>query len=299
MRYLITGTTGQVGAAILHRFQGLGTIIGVDRSTLDLAIPERIETQLNALAPDIIINPAAFTAVDRAEDEGEAAFTINATSPGVIARWAAKRRVPLVHFSTDYVFDGSGERPWREDDQAQPLNIYGASKLAGERAVEAAAGAHLIVRTSWVYAARGTNFLRTISRLAREREELRIVCDQIGAPTSADCIADALYEIIIANRMDLPKAFSSANGKIHLSASERTTWRGFAEAIVDGLKRRGVDVKARTIVPIATRDYPTKAARPLNSRLDLSRLANSFGIRPKLWSQLLEVELDRLVTDIR
>jgi dTDP-4-dehydrorhamnose reductase len=296
MRILITGVSGQIGGAIYRRFRGLATIIAADRGLLDLGRPNGLPAQLDALAPDAIVNPAAYTAVDRAEDERETAFTVNATSPGVLANWAASRGVPLVHFSTDYVFDGSGDRPWREDDPVGPLSAYGASKLAGEEAIQSVDGPHLIVRTSWIYAARGSNFLSTISRLAREREELKVVADQVGAPTSASFIAEALATIVGQNLSDLPSAFAAAGKKIHLAAAGHTSWHGFAVAIIEGLRRRGAQLACKHVGPIATKDYATKAARPLNSRLDLSRLKNIFKLDPKPWEALLETELDVLGT---
>src|SRR6185312_14814969 len=196
-------------------------------------------------------------AVDRAEDERDLAFLVNAKGPEAIARWAAALSVPLVHFSTDYVFDGGGERPWREDDPVAPLNAYGASKLAGEEAVRAAGGSYLIVRTAWVYAANGANFLRTIARLAKDREELRIVGDQIGSPTSAAMIAGVVAGILGPNLADLAGAFSSVGSIVHLAAGGYTSWCGFAEAIVEGLKRRGATIATQRVIPIASKDYPT------------------------------------------
>src|SRR5665213_3643207 len=190
MRILVTGVTGQVGGALLARLSGLSTILPVDKTLLDLAKLCSIPDELDRLAPDLIINPAAYTAVDKAEDEPELALRVNGKAPGIMARWAADRAVPFIHFSTDYVFDGHGERSRREGDSAHPLSVYGASKLAGENEVRLSGGRFLIVRTSWVYAARGKNFLLTVARLAREGRELRIVADQIGAPTSAGLIAD-------------------------------------------------------------------------------------------------------------
>jgi dTDP-4-dehydrorhamnose reductase len=203
----------------------------------------------------------------------------------------------LIHFSTDYVFDGAGTRPWREDDPANPLSIYGASKLAGEKAVRSAGGPHLIVRTSWVYASMGTNFLRTIARLAQERKELRVVADQFGAPTSARLIADALASIVGRNRVSLANRFAEARGVVNLAASGEITWYGFAAAIVDGLRARGIALAVENIVPIATKDYSTKARRPANSRLDLTRLRQVFGIDTPKWDQALAVELDHLANE--
>jgi len=202
--------------------------------------------------------------------------------------------VPFVHFSTDYVFDGSGERPWREQDTPQPLSVYGATKFAGEELVRAARGPHLVVRTSWVYAAEGRNFLRTVTRLAAEREELRIVNDQIGVPTSARMIGDTIGQLLSAGSADLSGSFAAADGFVHLAATGETSWHGFASAIVDGLRARGVKLKVSTILPIATDDYPTKAKRPRNSRLALERLARVFGITTPPWENVLDRELDEL-----
>jgi dTDP-4-dehydrorhamnose reductase len=202
--------------------------------------------------------------------------------------------VPVIHFSTDYIFDGAGSRPWREGDPANPLSIYGASKLAGEDAVRSAGGPHLIVRTSWVYAAHGTNFLRTIVRLAKERKELRIVVDQFGAPTSARLIADAIAGIFTSGDPPLAERFAASQGAVNIAASGETSWYGFAVAIVEGLKVRGVAPAVESIVPIATRDYPTRATRPANCRLDLTRLQKVFGIVTPRWDQALAMELDLL-----
>jgi dTDP-4-dehydrorhamnose reductase len=294
MRFVVTGVSGQIGSEVTRRFGDLGVVIAADRSILDLSQPTTLAQRLDALAPDVIINPAAYTAVDRAEDERELAFKVNAESPAAIAEWAAAHDVPLVHFSTDYVFDGSGERPWRENDPVAPLNVYGASKLAGEQSIRAAGGAHLIIRTSWIYAARGANFLQTIMRLARERSELKIVADQIGAPTSAALVSDVLMEIMQKDLSDLASLFGAAGNTLHVAAGGHTSWHGFASAIVEGLRRRAVNLAVERIVPIATRDYPTKAARPLNSRLDLTRLRDVFHISPPSWNALLEAELHKV-----
>jgi dTDP-4-dehydrorhamnose reductase len=294
MRILLTGVTGQVGAALRAPLESAGSVIAADRSLLDLSRPEQLHSALDRISPDLIVNPAAYTAVDRAEDERELAFRVNADAPGVIARWAAGRGVPLVHFSTDYVFDGSGVRPWREDDPTGPLSVYGASKLAGEQAIRSAGGPHLIIRTSWVYAAHGSNFLRTIARLARERTELRIVADQFGAPTSARLIAAAVADILKNSRPHLAERFAAAGELVNVSASGETTWHGFATTIMEGLKDRNVPLVARSIQPIPTEAYPTKARRPANSRFDLSRLRSVFGIDTQTWDEALAAEVDRL-----
>jgi dTDP-4-dehydrorhamnose reductase len=299
MLVLVTGVTGQVGGALLKVLGPdvlgpAGVIVAAGRDRLDLAQPDLIAAALDRIGPDLIINPAAYTAVDRAEDETELAFRVNASGAGAIARWGADRGVPFVHFSTDYVFDGAGTRAWREDDSTSPLSTYGASKLAGEEAVRSAGGPHLIVRTSWVYAARGANFLRTIARLAKERSELRIVADQVGAPTSARLIAGVFADILNNSRPLLAERFAASGGLVNVSASGTTTWHGFAAAIVEGLKARGAALEVQSVQPILTKDYPTKARRPANSRFDLTRLRKVFGIEPPTWHEALAAELDQL-----
>ena len=298
MRILLTGITGQVGGALLTPLQGLGRVLAVARNELDLSHPNTIPGLLDRIAPDLIINPAAYTAVDRAEDEPELAYRINAEAPAQIAQWAAGRGVPLIHFSTDYVFDGRGERPWLEVDVTGPLSVYGASKLAGEEAVRLAQGPHLIVRTSWVYAASGTNFLQTIVRLARERKTLRIVADQLGAPTSARVIANAVSGIIRSSGLDLSRRFAHCGGLVNISASGETTWHNFAAMIVQGLRARGVKLSVESIVPIRSEDYPSKAKRPRNSRLDNSRMQRHFGIMMPHWHEALTAELDELAPNL-
>jgi len=297
MRILLTGTTGQVGGALQPALARIGTVLAPGRAEFDLAEPDTLVDALDRLAPDLIINPAAYTVVDRAEDERDLAFRVNGEAPHRIAAWAASRGVALVHFSTDYVFDGMGERPWREDDATGPLSVYGASKLAGETAVRSAGGPHLIVRTSWVYAARGSNFLQTIVRLARERRELRIVADQIGAPTSARAIARAVATIVGEDGVALPQTFARAGGIVHLACSGETSWHGFAAAIVEGLTARGIMVEVESIVAIRTEDYPTKAHRPRHSRFDQTWLRQVFGIELPAWADALAVELDALAAD--
>jgi dTDP-4-dehydrorhamnose reductase len=299
MRILVTGVTGQVGKALTTALGRLGDVIRADRSVLDLAEPGTLPEALDRLSPELIVNPAAYTAVDRAEDEHELAFIVNGEAPGVIARWASRPQVPLVHFSTDYVFDGEGETPWREDSPTAPLSAYGASKLAGEEAIRAANGPHLIVRTSWVYAAQGANFLRTIARLARERTELKVVADQIGAPTSARIIADAVAGVLAEESTNLPQCFARASGIVNIAASGETSWHGFAVRIVDGLRARGIKLAVQSIAPLRTEEYPTKAKRPHNSRFDLTRLQEVFGISTPSWGEALEAELDQVARDMR
>jgi len=297
MRIVVTGVTGQIGGALLGALRQHGEIVAADRTILELARPAEIAQRLDRLTPDLIVNPAAYTAVDEAEDERDLAMCINGEAPGAMARWAAARAVPFIHFSTDYVFDGSGQRPWREDDPPRPLSAYGASKLAGENEIRAAGGCFLIVRTSWVYAASGNNFLCTIARLARERKELRVVSDQFGAPTSAAQIAGIVADIIGKNPGRLDQLFNRAGGLVHLAASGETSWHGFAKAIVDGLTMRGRRLTVENIVAIDTEARQARARRPLNSRLDTTRLREVFGAKPESWQFALATELDRFIQE--
>lgn len=298
MRILLTGVNGQVGHALREPLQVFGRVIAADRGMLDLARPDDLSAALDAMAPDLIINPAAYTAVDQAEDDAATAFAVNGEAPAALGRWAARRSVPVIHFSTDYVFDGSGQRPWREDDTTAPLSVYGASKLAGETALRQSGAPHLILRTSWVFAARGKNFLNTMARLARERTELRVVADQTGAPTSASALADAVVTILgnagAADPDGVKLAFAKAGGLVHASCAGETSWHGFACAIVEGLRARGEQLAVKDIVAIGTDAFPVKARRPYNSRLDHSRLQTILGVTMPDWRTALSRELDAL-----
>lgn len=299
MRVLLTGASGQIGGALASRLERFATVIAPERAVFDLAHPDSLPKRLDAVTPDIIINPAAYTAVEKAEDERHLAMEVNGTAPGILARWAADHEVPLVHFSTDYVFDGTGERPWREDDPPSPLNVYGRTKAAGDFLLTAEEGPHLIVRTSWVYAAAGTNFLRTVARLARERTQLRIVADQIGAPTTAALIADAVIAMLAGGPTQFRESCARAGGIVNVAASGHASWHDFACAIVEGLRARGVPLAVEHVVPVPTAEYPTRAKRPLNSRLDLTRLREVFGIVPISWRDALDAELDVLAAELR
>jgi dTDP-4-dehydrorhamnose reductase len=294
LRTLLTGSSGQIGGALVRPLSAIGTVIAPSRHELDLSSPDTITIALDRIGPELIINPAAYTAVDRAEDEKALAFRVNAEAPRCMAAWAAAHAVPLIHLSTDYVFDGSGEQPWREDDPPAPLSVYGASKLRGEEAVRAARGPHLIIRTSWVYSVRGANFMHTIARLASDHAELRIVADQVGAPTSARAIAEALCAILARSAGDLTSGLAASGGLVHLACGGETSWHGFAVAIVEGLRMRGIPLGVERIVPIASNEYPTRARRPRNSRLEQARLSNVFGIALPPWEDALALELDLL-----
>ncbi len=298
MRILLTGISGQVGGALVPRLQGFGTVIAADESVLDFLQLANISSTLDRLKPDLIINPAAYTAVDKAESEPDLARRVNGEGPAIVAQWAALHGVPLIHFSTDYVFNGAGERAWREDDEGQPLSVYGSSKLAGENAIRAAGGTFLIIRTSWVYAAQGANFLRTVSRLARERKELRIVADQIGAPTTAAVLADGVIAMLSSGLDAFRTRCAEAKGIVHLTTSGETSWHGFASAIVDGLKARNVNLAVEQVLPLTTEQYPTPAKRPRNSRLDLTRLKAVFGLTTPHWRDALTPELDALAQEL-
>lgn len=271
MRILLTGRNGQVGWELQRTLAPLGELVAFDRRGLDLADAGQIAARLRETRPEVIVNAAAYTGVDRAESEREAAFAVNAVAPGILAQEAKRAGALLVHYSTDYVFDGTKTTPYVEDDVPNPINVYGASKLAGERAIAASGCRHLILRTSWVYGPRGSNFMLTMLRLARERPELRVVDDQVGAPTSSLAIARATAQLL------RPKA----GGLYHLSAAGETTWCGFARAI---LARAGIATPVRAI---RTEDYPTPAKRPRNSRLDCSRLRADFGVSLAPWEEQL------------
>ena len=285
MRILLTGRSGQVGYELQRALASLGDIIAPDRAELDLAQPPTIERALAAHQPDIVVNAAAYTAVDRAEAERDLAVTVNAAAPVVIAREAARLGALLVHYSTDYVFDGEKKAPYIEDDAPNPISVYGASKLEGEKAIRASGCRHLIFRTSWVYAARGKNFLLTVLRLAGERPELRIVDDQFGAPTTARMLARAT-EAVLARPWD-----DRASGTYHMTAAGRTTWCGFAREIVAA---KGL---ATPVVPIRTEDYPLPARRPRNSVLDNTRLHRTFGVHLPNWQEGLSQTLAELARD--
>ncbi|MET4802905.1 dTDP-4-dehydrorhamnose reductase [Bradyrhizobium sp. LB11.1] len=292
MRILLTGAAGQVGSALAPLLQREATVLTPALEDFDLSRPSELSAKLDRFMPSLIVNPAAYTAVDAAEDEPELAFRINSQAPAAISHWAACHHVPLMHFSTDYVFDGSGGEPRREDSATGPLSVYGASKLAGDTAVAASGAPYLIVRTSWVYAASGTNFLGTIARLAKERKELRVVADQVGAPTSAKTIADVVANIILKDRPSMNTVFEQRKGVVNVVCRGETSWHGFATAIVDGLKARGLDLGVQSISPIRTDEFPVKAKRPANSRLSLDRLRRDFGIDTPTWQNALERELD-------
>lgn len=283
MKILLLGKNGQVGWELQRALAPLGALVALDRAGADglrgdLEDLDGLARTVRKLAPDVIVNAAAYTAVDKAETDVARAQCINAEAPGVLAAAAAEVGALLVHYSTDYVFDGSGDNPWREDSPTGPLSVYGRTKLAGEDAIRASACRHLIFRTSWVHAARGGNFARTMLRLAAERERLTVIADQIGAPTGADLIGDVSAHAIRASL-----AAPALSGTYHLVADGETSWHGYARFVIETARELGVSLKVEEIAPIATRDYPTAAARPLNSRLDTQRLRSAFGLYLPDW----------------
>ncbi|HEY1807279.1 MAG TPA: dTDP-4-dehydrorhamnose reductase [Acidobacteriaceae bacterium] len=292
-RVLITGAAGQLGRELQRTFSDFGEIVAVDRESVDLAVPEQIRSLVQQVKPSVILNAAAYTAVDRAESEREVAMAINAEAPRVLAEEARQKGALLVHYSTDYVFDGTKHGPSTEGDPTNPLSVYGASKLAGEQAVQQVGGPSLIFRTSWVYGPHGKNFLLTMLRLASERESLSVVDDQLGAPTTSIALADAtrtIVEGISERRFGTPGSWA---GLYHMTCGGSTTWHGFAEAI---FARSGalLDGKRPEVKPIGSGEYPAPAKRPQNSVMSNARLKERFGITLPMWEQALDVVLERL-----
>ena len=290
MKILLLGCNGQVGWELQRSLSLLGELVAVDFTTpgeiggvplrADFTQPEALVPLLKAVAPSVIVNAAAHTAVDKAESEPEVARTINATAVAVLAREAKARNTLLVHYSTDYVFDGSGHFPRGEEAPTGPLNVYGLTKLEGEEAIRASSCRHLILRTSWVYAARGANFAKTVLRLATEREELSVIDDQIGAPTGADLLAD-----VTAHAVRSLLAEPQLSGTYHCTAAGETSWHGYASFVIEHARALGHGVKTRpgSVRPIPTTAYPTAARRPLNSRLDTGKLRRTFGLHLPQW----------------
>ncbi len=288
-RILLIGPSGQIGHELRHSLAPLGEVITAGTSdadfALDLSFPSQIENVLREAGVEVVVNAAAYTAVDKAESDREAAFAINAEAPAVLAKAAKESGALLVHFSTDYVFSGEAEIAYTEEDATEPVSVYGQSKLEGERAIGSAGGRHLILRTSWVYGLRGKNFLRTILKLASEGETLRIVDDQFGVPNWSRVLAEGTAEVLSALKSDLER-IRKISDVYHLSAAGETTWCGFAGAIVEAVKGEE-GIKAKRVKPIATRQYPTPAKRPKRSTLDSSKLARDFGVTLPDWRECL------------
>ncbi|MBI1904813.1 MAG: dTDP-4-dehydrorhamnose reductase [Rhodocyclales bacterium] len=288
MKLLVTGANGQVGYELVRSLMPLGEVVALTRGDCDLTRPEAIARAIGAHKPDVIVNAAAYTAVDRAESEEDLATRINGEAPRALALAARSVGALLLHYSTDYVFDGDKDTPWDETDPVSPLNAYGRSKLAGERAIMASGADFIILRTTWVFAARGANFVRTMLRLGRERETLKVVADQFGAPTWARNIADASAHVVMAVQRERAEG-RFASEVLHLASQGQTSWHGFATEIYAefGRQRPGAVLRVRAVEPIPSSEYPTSARRPANSRLDCSRLASRFGIRLPPWRDAL------------
>jgi dTDP-4-dehydrorhamnose reductase len=296
MNILLLGSQGQVGWELQRALAPLGTVLacGHHRGAAlqaDLSAPATLAALVERVQPGLIVNAAAYTAVDRAESEPALAHAVNAEAPGELARCAAALSVPLVHYSTDYVFDGSGEHARREADATGPLNVYGRTKLAGEEAIRASGCTHLILRTSWVYAARGGNFARTMLRLAAEREALNVIDDQIGAPTGAELLADVTAHAVRRLRAD-----AGTSGTYHCAAAGFTSWHGYARHAIEQARSRGQALKVApdAVRAVPTTAYPTPAARPLNSRLDTRLLQQTFGLHLPPWQQ----GVDRMLAEV-
>ena len=284
MKILLLGKNGQVGWELQRSLAPLGELVALDADSLELCgdftNPEGVAETVRVVAPDIIVNAAAHTAVDKAESEPELARAINALAPGALAREASRSGAWLVHYSTDYVFDGSGERPWIETDAGAPLNVYGATKLEGERLIQQSGCRHLIFRTSWVYGARGGNFAKTMLKLARERDSLSVIADQVGAPTGADLLAD-----ITAHAIRTALQRQEVSGLYHLVAGGETSWHGYAGFVIEAARRAGIEIRVapEAIQAVPTTAFPTPAMRPHNSRLNTEKLQNTFGLYLPDW----------------
>ncbi len=296
MKILLLGKNGQVGWELQRSLQPLGELVALDRNSSplcgDLLQPVALAEAVRAIKPDVIVNAAAYTAVDKAESDADAARTINAEAVGVLAREAKALGAWLVHYSTDYVFDGSGSRPWQESDATGPLSVYGQTKLEGEQAIAKSGARHLVFRTSWVYAARGGNFAKTMLRLAQERDKLAVIDDQWGAPTGAELIADVTAHALraaMAGEQDL-------SGIYHLVAGGETTWNRYAQFVLAQARQinPALGITAREVQAVATSAFPTPAKRPNNSRLNTQKLQQSFGLALPDW----QVGVQRMLREI-
>lgn len=293
-KILLLGKDGQVGWELQRALAPLGEVVAVDVEDCDLTDTSAIVSLVEKVKPDLIVNPAAYTAVDKAEAESEIAYAINATAPKVLAAQANLLHIPIIHYSTDYIFDGTKDGVYVEDDPANPKSIYGKTKWQGEKNVRAMCSQHVILRTSWVFGAHGGNFLKTILKLAQERDELKIIADQFGAPTSARLLADSTAEI--AKQLLSGDAIQKA-GTYHLVASGETTWHGYATKVVELTNQLGVKTKIqiKDIKPIPTEAYPLPAPRPKNSRLSIDKIKAAFGIEIPDWSFDVEQVLKQVI----
>ncbi|MGA2220014.1 MAG: dTDP-4-dehydrorhamnose reductase [Terracidiphilus sp.] len=292
-KIVVFGSSGQVGWELRHKLACLGQVTGVEYPQVDMRKPESVREALRATEPAVVINAAAYTAVDKAESEPEMAMAINGAGPALIAEEARRMGSILVHYSTDYVFDGTKQGPYIETDAPNPMNVYGKTKLAGDEAIQASGCEYLILRTSWVYGARGNNFLLTMLRLAGERDELRIVDDQTGGPTSSECIAQATADILAQVLGPSGGGISGRSGIYNLTNAGETTWFGFAQELL-GRAARNLGTATPRLIPITTSEFPRPAKRPANSRLSCKRLEETFGVRMPHWEEALALVLETL-----
>jgi dTDP-4-dehydrorhamnose reductase len=295
MKILLTGRKGQLGFELQRALAPLGEVVAVDSGECDLADAQAIRQLVRQVAPDLIVNPAAFTAVDAAEDQRELVMSVNAAAPEVLGQEAHALGIPVFHYSTDYVFDGSKPAPYTEEDPTSPLSVYGQSKEQGEARLQAATPRHLIMRTSWVFGMQGQNFAKTMLRLAQERDELRVVCDQFGAPTPASLLADLTALLVRQIQTEGPVGFPF--GLYHVSASGETSWCDYARHVLEQATIRGYALKVTPdrVTPISTDAYPTRARRPGNSRLDTSKFRRTFGLQLPPWQQGLNHTLQQIL----
>jgi dTDP-4-dehydrorhamnose reductase len=295
LKILLLGKDGQLGRELQRSLAPLGELTAWGRAECDLSQTESLYQKVIATKPNVIVNAAAYTAVDKAESEPELAHAINAAAPAVLAQATLDMGCKLIHYSTDYVFDGSGNTPWLESSPTAPLNVYGNSKLAGEQAIQVSGCKHLIFRTSWVYALEGGNFAKTMLRLACERDTLAIIDDQIGAPTDAAWLADMTAQVIRASQM-----FACPSGVFHAAASGEVSWHGYASYLIARARAMGFPIKVRpeAIRAVASEAFPTPAKRPRNSRLDCSKLTATFGITPPPWQQGIDRLLEQLLVKL-
>jgi len=295
MKILLTGKDGQVGFELVRTLAPLGEVVAVGRADCDLGDAEALRTLVRTVAPDVIVNPAAYTAVDKAESERNLAFAVNARAPGILGEEAARLGALVIHYSTDYVFDGAGHAPWTEADMPAPQSVYGASKFAGERALFEACSRHLILRTSWVLGSHGGNFAKTMLRLAAERDHLTIVDDQFGAPTSAALLADLTAHLVRQYAREGGDAFSY--GTYHVAAAGETNWWAYARFVLDVAQQAGRQLRAGPdeVMPVPSSAYPTAARRPANSRLDTSLFCHTFGLRLPPWQDGVHEVLRRIL----
>jgi dTDP-4-dehydrorhamnose reductase len=292
-KIFIAGGSGQVGFELMRAVSPLGEVFAPTRHELDLFNLDAVAEYLEELKPDLIFNAAAWTAVDVAETEQANAFALNAKLPELLAQYSKAANIPLIHYSSDYVYPGDGTGQWREDDQTGPLSVYGHSKLEGDKAVASQGGNYLIFRTSWVYSARGNNFMKTMLRLAKEREELGVVCDQMGAPTPARLIAQVSVLAAYKNMLTA----TPTTGTYHLAPTGEVSWHGFAERIFEAARALGEALSVRQVNAIPTSSYPTPAQRPLNSRLNLEKIQSAFELNLPSWQEGLDVTLKEYLKD--